>query len=295
MAIWPPNDVSPRSLDATLGVLTLVLATITLTTPRLMPWWADFSLLLSATGMFIIVATRATVQGLAVIGCMLGLLCVITALYLPVRRLLIFLVYYLVGFLVALQFPAMEMPRVYVVVTIAVNAIMAAAIYRLVAGLRDMTARLADEATRDPLTGLLNRRGADIEAAAVRAVAQRSAQAPSAVAVLDLDDFKRINDEKGHLAGDRVLRRLAAQWKAEIRSGDVLARVGGDEFILVMPDTTVASAKALLDRMLARSCHAWSHGVAEWGPSESLTDALRKADNSMYVAKTKRQPAHPEG
>jgi len=132
---------------------------------------------------------------------------------------------------------------------------------------------------------VLNRRGLSEAAELVRAVILRADRRISVVAI-DLNDFKGYNDRHGHLAGDRLLAEVAAGWKGLLRSADVLARTGGDEFVIVLADTDLASAHSLLARLHEASRVRWSAGVVEWEPGESFEDVLHEADKALYLAKT---------
>jgi diguanylate cyclase (GGDEF)-like protein len=144
---------------------------------------------------------------------------------------------------------------------------------------------LRHQAGTDPLTGLLNR-NAFLEAAnRERSIADRTG-APLVLAVLDLDDFKRVNDSDGHAAGDRVLASLAHTWQECLRGGDVLARHGGDEFVLLLPASTAATARTTLDRMReAETTIGWSAGISEWLAGEPLDACLARADRYLYAVK----------
>lgn len=148
---------------------------------------------------------------------------------------------------------------------------------------------LREQARRDPLTGLLNRRGLEEAAGLAIAIDERVGQSTS-VAMIDLDDFKSINDSEGHLAGDRALRELAGTWASEKREADLLARLGGDEFVLVMPATDENQAKQLIKRY--RSAHPvqWSCGIVEVRPGEALPVAVDRADRALYEVKADRVP-----
>ena len=107
---------------------------------------------------------------------------------------------------------------------------------------------LSHMATEDPLTRLLNRRGLEDALHVSMAHAARGKSATAAI-VLDIDHFKRVNDSFGHETGDQVIRTVANILKRMCRAGDVVARTGGEEFLLVLPDTDVASARILAERI----------------------------------------------
>ncbi|MCU1432419.1 MAG: diguanylate cyclase [Actinotalea sp.] len=146
--------------------------------------------------------------------------------------------------------------------------------------------QLRDGARLDALTGALSR-GAFTDAA--RTAMARAARdgRPLTVALFDLDGFKRVNDDDGHAAGDAVLVALTQAWTEGLRQGDVLGRMGGDEFALLLPATDHHGAGIVVDRLheTATAC-AWSTGLATWvGPSEALDVWLQRADRQMYAAK----------
>ena len=150
-------------------------------------------------------------------------------------------------------------------------------------------------AVTDELTGLPNRRGFNTEASKLLHLSRRYAH-PLSVALLDLDYFKRINDTYGHSVGDEVLSGFARKVGKRIRKTDLLARVGGEEFVLVMPETSINSAGLLLNdlrRVIASK--PFSHGrritvsigVTCYSGKESLDDLLEMADKALYEAKEK--------
>jgi len=150
-----------------------------------------------------------------------------------------------------------------------------------------LMARLRAQADGDHLTGLLNRNGFTKAANREHALSGRTG-APLTVAVLDLDGFKHVNDAHGHAAGDRVLAELAAAWTRTLRPGDVLARYGGDEFVVMFPATSQADAAEPLARMRAAHPADWSAGVVEWRQGEGLAECLGRADDRLYEAKAAR-------
>ena len=159
-----------------------------------------------------------------------------------------------------------------------------------VAVLTRLNARLRADAHTDSLTGLLNRTGFAVAAARQRAMAARRGE-PLALAVIDLDDFKLVNDDGGHAAGDRLLVELAGIWTASLRPGDLLARFGGDEFVLLV----AGAAEDQVDTVLARLARAhpapWTAGAVLCAGAESLDEAIDRADARLYVAKEPRRDA----
>ncbi len=167
---------------------------------------------------------------------------------------------------------------------------------RLGARVRNANERLINVARTDELTGLLNRRGALQRLSEEIARADRN-NTPLAVAMLDLDHFKRVNDQHGHYTGDEVLRHFARLLLSESRSYDILGRLGGEEFLLIAPATTVDEALALAQRVRVRvgAEHAVvdgtivpttvSIGVVELRPTEDADALLSRVDTAMYAAK----------
>jgi diguanylate cyclase (GGDEF)-like protein/PAS domain S-box-containing protein len=148
--------------------------------------------------------------------------------------------------------------------------------------------RLEGLSRTDELTGLPNRRAWDELLARERAVAARTGR-PLSVAMLDLDCFKAYNDLHGHLAGDRLLRAAAAAWQSSLRETDLLARWGGEEFVLLLPGCDLASAGLLIERLRGQLPDAvtFSAGVASWDPlaAASADDLVAAADAALYAAK----------
>ena len=159
--------------------------------------------------------------------------------------------------------------------------------------------RLSDEVSTDALTQVANRRGLATAFAAEQARSQRAGAdaAPLAVALLDVDNFKKLNDTLGHAAGDVALKSLAAAVRERLRPVDHLARFGGEEFVVLMPGTALDEAQHVLSR-LQRAMTAslfmhegqdvlvtFSAGVTAWRDGETLETTLARADEAMYEAK----------
>lgn len=159
--------------------------------------------------------------------------------------------------------------------------------------LGNLSASLRQRADTDPLTGLLNRSGFLALAAREHAIAERT-HTPLTLAVLDLNGFKQINDRLGHAEGDRLLADLGREWRERLRPGDILARHGGDEFVLLLPATSLRDADGVLERLRVEQLPVeWSVGVSEWLPSESLDAGLARADRSLYSVKQSLDRGEP--
>jgi diguanylate cyclase (GGDEF)-like protein len=147
-----------------------------------------------------------------------------------------------------------------------------------------LNSRVRTQLVTDPLTGLLNRSGFVDAAERMRSVADRSGL-PISIALIDLDQFKQVNDRQGHAAGDELLVDLGHDWRAELRGSEVLARFGGDEFALALVGTERAGAEDALRRLRLASPANWSVGLVEWRQGESLDRAMARADEELYRAK----------
>ena len=143
---------------------------------------------------------------------------------------------------------------------------------------------LTDEAQTDGLTGLPNRRTWE---AHLTDAASHGEQL--AIAILDLDHFKEFNDAHGHPAGDRLLKATAAAWRAQLRTGDFLARIGEEEFGLLLPDCDLETAAEVTDRLRRSVTHqrTCSAGLTAREPGESAESAMARADQALYQAKAK--------
>ena len=158
------------------------------------------------------------------------------------------------------------------------------------------TRKLLDAALTDPLTGLYNRRGLEHRAEALQA---RPGGAPTVQTwiMADIDHFKRVNDSYGHDGGDVVLKVVAAALQSTARDGDVVARLGGEEFVLLLPDANASAAAGVAERLrlklealaidaAGRTIRVTaSFGIAQQRVGEPSTAALERADAALYCAK----------
>jgi diguanylate cyclase len=165
-----------------------------------------------------------------------------------------------------------------------------------IAKLRQELDTASSQARHDALTGALNRKGLD--EALVREIAEvKRKDTPLCTALLDIDNFKKLNDARGHDTGDAALTHLVAVTRESMRPQDTLARYGGEEFVIVMPDTRIEQgmeAMTRLQRALTKRFFladnekiviTFSAGVAQLASGETAQDAIRRADQAMYLAK----------
>lgn len=148
----------------------------------------------------------------------------------------------------------------------------------------------------DPLTGLHNRRFGEERLEAEIARAQRHGHSLT-VLMIDLDGLKGINDQYGHGAGDAALQAFAQRLMSATRGSDLPARIGGDEFLVLLPECQPGGIKRVLDRLTAlefdpghgKISLSYSAGSADYLPGESLPQLLRRADDSLYSEKQFRK------
>lgn len=144
------------------------------------------------------------------------------------------------------------------------------------------------EVRTDPLTGLSNRRALDEALTSLLTLRARYGNLFSVV-FFDIDHFKRINDERGHVQGDQVLQQLAAIFDQYVRETDIAARFGGEEFVIVLPGANLEGACIFAERMrvtVQKLCQLTiSGGVAEAAEDDNVASLLQRADAALYAAK----------
>ncbi|MDH4944781.1 diguanylate cyclase [Sulfurimonas sp. C5] len=152
----------------------------------------------------------------------------------------------------------------------------------------------SQEAIKDPLTGILNRRGFDNLLCYKMSVSRRYNSALSVI-FFDIDDFKKINDSFGHDIGDIVLQELSGLIRAHIRESDVFARWGGEEFIILLPKTSVKDAETLAGKLKHEvnqynfntvNVLTCSFGVTQLQDHETAEQLIKRVDELLYIAKT---------
>jgi diguanylate cyclase (GGDEF)-like protein len=183
---------------------------------------------------------------------------------------------------------------------------LAAEVERLAAELKASRSRITELEARvdvDPLTETLNRRGFERELKRSLAYVKRYGVS-AALVYIDLDDFKPVNDRHGHAAGDAVLKAIAAALVRHVRTSDIVARVGGDEFVVLLwnvGDDEAATKAAALEAAVYATPVRWgastlvvrgAAGVARIGPLDTPAEVLANADAAMYTRKAERRQHH---
>ncbi len=146
----------------------------------------------------------------------------------------------------------------------------------------DQVTRLTGMVTTDPLTGLPNRRA--WESKLTQAAMQPG---PMTIAMIDLDNFKAFNDTYGHIAGDSLLRETADAWLGQLRNADLLARLGGEEFGLLLYEAELDSGYEIAERLRISVTHDQTCcvGLAQRRPGETIESVVARADEALYDAK----------
>jgi diguanylate cyclase (GGDEF)-like protein len=174
-------------------------------------------------------------------------------------------------------------------------AIVTDATKSMLSQVEELAKQLKHQATTDFLTGLANRRRLSEQVPAMQSQAERAGE-PISIVLFDLDNFKLINDDYGHDVGDNVLMIVGEIVKDSLRPYDLAARIGGEEFCIVLPRTSGEDALTIAERLraafeasyldpLPKGRITCSFGVVQAGPGERLQQLLRRADTALYRAK----------
>jgi diguanylate cyclase (GGDEF)-like protein len=279
ISAFPISSLEPTGMVATIGVTAMLAGGVVWLVGSRMPMVA-FELLAAAASLTAswTVAHAATHGGMMLTAFAYPWIAIYSAHFFSRRAVIAQGALISVGFGVGLLVDGLPHVFVYWVVVIAT-------IWSICLVMGHLSEALRRQADTDPLTGLLNRSGFLVAANREHAIAQRTGN-PLTVAVLDLDGFKQINDLQGHAVGDRVLADLGRSWDERLRAGDILARHGGDEFVLLLPATTAEGAVAVLDRLRDKRLPVtWSVGIGTWLAGESLEECIARADTHLYSVK----------
>ncbi len=278
---FPMSSQAPIGLGQILAVIGLTVGpALLLFRDRATAVTLHASLALATALVSVLVAYSKTPAGVVLTG--VDYMCIgwISAYFLPRRAARIHCGLAIAGFasgVVTGGVDGLTVPALVIGATVAASAEM----------LAFFVTQLRRQAALDPLTGLANRACFTAAAEHEVAMALRGARG-FALAMLDMDDFKAVNDTRGHLAGDALLIELANTWQTQLRRTDLLARFGGDEFALLMPATKVLEGKRILRRLRDAHPARWSAGIVEWDGDASLDEMLRRTDANLYEAKEAR-------
>jgi diguanylate cyclase (GGDEF)-like protein len=283
-AAWPMRPDSPVAVLGVLGAVGTAGGVTMWALAGRLPWWVLHAGVLLASVLLALLAWRSvTAVGVVSLGPAMIALALFAAHFfdLPSARLHVAALAVLASTGAVAAEP--HVPGLQWLTGVVTAVVLAEVQGRLAQNLRTAAAT-------DPLTGIANRRAWEAEADRNLARAARTGE-PLTFAILDLDDFKTVNDRQGHEAGDALLRDLTAGWAGRLRRADLLGRYGGDEFVLCLPGTDASAAVDVLQRLDGGLPVGWSVGTATAHRGDSLTELLRRADVRLYEGKRARRGA----
>lgn len=280
-AAFPPAAHTPRMLLVALAAVAVAAAAVILLLgPAQSTGTTVGAMVLMAVLVSVVVASSATSGGAMLAGYAYVWMTVYIGLFLPRWTMRLHAGLVTAGFGAGLLASGLSG-------MLAAWALVSATVWVFGHALVSLAERARHHAETDVVTGLLNRRAFFGAAEREHELAGRTA-ADLSLVLVDLDDFKAVNDREGHAAGDRLLAELGAAWRAALRPADVLARHGGDEFAILLPATSEEGAVRLVGRLRQAHPMTWSSGVAAWRQGEPLDSALARADARLYEAKRAR-------
>lgn len=277
----PMNARAEPSLRAGLMVYAVLsLVSVLVMRARTPGWYLHLQAGLAVAGALLLIWASITPEGVITSSMSLIVVAIYTAFWFDLPVALWFAGMSSLGLLLVLVFAPDDYYPALVVPWVMISVLCVG----LVLTIGTLMRRLNQQLVTDPLTGLLNRTGL------FRAVETGAEDLipPRVVVVIDLDRFKDVNDREGHLAGDRALAAFARDLVAVTRADDLAIRSGGDEFILVLPRTSMSEVGPVLDRLRARTSTPWSWGATSWAADESFDAAMARADQAMYRHKAGR-------
>lgn len=277
--VFPFSPTAPRALGAVLALVAVALwAALTLGVDRVRAWQLHGVLALATVLVTVMLSASTTPFGTLVTAVSYLWIAIYSGVYHRTHVLVRYLAGIALGLGVGLwQAGAPSGPQSWAFL-LATFAGIALTLNRRVRALRR-------EAMTDPLTGAFTRRAFERAAELDMARASRTGM-PLTLAVIDLDDFKLVNDAHGHARGDEVLVGLTTEWQSSLPLDVLLGRRGGDEFALLFPGRTLAEAADEV-RALSDDLCSWSAGLAEWDGGRDLADLFRTADADLYASKAR--------
>lgn len=284
VAVQPPFPDTNRTVYVIVGLVASALALGLVTIgPRIGPSILTAVVLISTLLVTAVASVSRTSEGQLLAGFSLLMLGVYSAYFLSRRVVYLQLAMAVVLYGAVLVFNPQLVRLWYGLAVLLIDVGVTLVVANLVRHLRA-------QALHDPLTGAYNRRGLESGANLAHDMDSRTHHATTVVEI-DLDGFKQYNDAHGHAAGDELLAGVVQAWRGVLRRTDILARTGGDEFVLILPATALTEAEALVARMRTVTDVPWTAGMVEWQQGEPLPEALRHADEAMYRSKPRRNRA----
>ena len=278
--VLPPERPAPWYLPFTVSSITLIIACVVFAigrriTLKYAAWISSIYLLL----LILLVVAASKLSRATVTGMMVVVVIMLLAWFMPMwyTRLVGYTGLGVIAVIMLIRFPTND-GILTVVALVSLSILLTEVFVNFKRGLQRSS-------LTDHLTGAWNRAGFERLLDAQIRAQQRTGE-PLSVIYIDLDDFKLVNDRLGHGRGDEVLRQVAADLTAGLRASDSVTRVGGDEFVLLLPSTGEEAAHALCRRLqgTVTAC-GWSYGVAEYRPGESPEAFVKRSDAAMLQIK----------